>query len=151
RGKPRPVTRLNRRTIAVLAAVATAAILIAILWGLRTPDVKPEKREEEKRAPERITLAPGLANLPGDYSSIPRAALRTDPAPELGPPLGEFGQPLNQSRRAAPTHPQRSAVRGGASSGPSLGPDSDKAIFFDLPDRSRRTGTGLNQTIQVNN
>ena len=142
RGKPRPVTRLNRRTIAVIAAVVTAAVLTAILWGLRTQKTDPVAKEEEKRAPERIARAPGLATLPRDYSSIPKTGPQPGASvPELGPPVGEFGLPIGRSERVTRVHPQRTASgRSGGSTSHHAEDEagSDAPVFFDLAGGRRR-------------
>lgn len=97
RAKPRPVTRLNRKTIAALTGVLTLATLLAMTWGLRPQKPRELYKKQEQPTAERVTRPEGLATLPRDYSSIPRPA---QPAiPQLGPPTGEFGQPIGRTPR----------------------------------------------------
>lgn len=94
RAKPRRVSRLNRKTIAVLVGVLTIAVLLAMMWGLRKPHTKSVDESTEKHNVERIARAEGLATLPRDYASIPKP-------PPLGAPVGEFGRPLLKAERDA--------------------------------------------------
>lgn len=102
RGSPRPVTRLNRTTIAVLAGgLATAALGFA-LWGLGKHSSDKGSASEAPRNVDRISRAEGLDTLPRDYGSLPKA-------PKLGAPIGELGRPILRAEQEAglPPMPER--------------------------------------------
>jgi type IV secretory pathway VirB10-like protein len=82
-----PVTRLSRRVLIALTGVSAAAILGLTFFAL-------QQRSRSGAAPELYnteakTTADGLANLPRDYSALPKGV------PKLGPPLpGDLGRPI---------------------------------------------------------
>lgn len=96
RAAPQTVMRLNRRTLAVLAGLVSAAVLGATIWSLQS-----SKRQRESAAPElhnvdRVAKAENLDQLPADYSKL---APVTAP-PVLGPPLpGDLGRPMLRAER----------------------------------------------------
>lgn len=97
RASPRPVTRLNRRMLAVLAGTLGAIILGATLWSLQ-----PHKRERNPATElynvDRVSRAESLDQLPKDYSKVPVAA---KPVPVLGEPLpGDLGPAIVAQRNA---------------------------------------------------
>ena len=96
RAKPRPVTRLNRRTLVLIASVLCAATLGATIWGLRGGSVTRTGAPEELHDMGRVPEAEGLATLPKDYA-------------KLGPPLGELGRPVLRAEHlgALPTMPEK--------------------------------------------
>jgi len=97
RGKPRPVTRLNRKTIAALTGGLLIFTALAMTWGLSPSKPRvPEKSPEQNNA-ERVTRPEGLARLPRDYAAIPKPM--PPDVPQLGPPVGEFGQPIGGTQR----------------------------------------------------
>ena len=73
RASPRPVTRLNRRMLAVLAGTLGAVVLGGTLWSLQS-----HKRERNAAAElynvDRVSRAESLDQLPKDYSKVPVAA-----------------------------------------------------------------------------
>jgi len=91
RARPRPVTRLNRRTLAVLAGILTVILLFALLWAFRSPRSGGLLPSQSMQTAEHVTRAEGLARLPRDYASIPK----------LGPPLGELGRSELNAEQAA--------------------------------------------------
>ncbi|HCT7101468.1 TrbI/VirB10 family protein [Pseudomonas aeruginosa] len=98
RAQPRPVTRLNRRTLAVLAGGLSAAVLGATLWSLQPPKPRGGNDPAELYNVDRVSRSEGLDRLPADYSKLPPP---TQP-PELGPPLpGDLGPAIVQSQRPA--------------------------------------------------
>jgi len=103
RARPRRVTRLNRRTLALLAGVATAALIVSVMWAFRSPS--PTKLEADQNVPsaDRVTRAEGLNRLPKDYASIPK----------LGPPLGELGRAQLSAEQSAgiPALPEQGNFR----------------------------------------
>ncbi|HBO3911235.1 TrbI/VirB10 family protein [Pseudomonas aeruginosa] len=100
RAQPRPVTRLNRRTLAVLAGGLSAVVLGATIWSLQPPKPRGGNDPAELYNVDRVSRSEGLDRLPSDYSKLP------PPPPELGPPLpGDLGPAIVQSQRpAAPSH-----------------------------------------------
>ena len=69
RASPRPVTRLNRRMLAVLAGALGIVILGATLWSLQ-----PHKRERNPATElynvDRVSRADSLDQLPKDYTCL---------------------------------------------------------------------------------
>src|ERR1700722_2538456 len=86
RTSPRPVTRLNRRTVAALMGGAGLIVFLATMWALQPNRGKKLDSGPELQATQQVTHADGLQTLPRDYASIPKV-------PQLGPPAGEFGRP----------------------------------------------------------
>jgi type IV secretion system protein TrbI len=86
RSRRSPVTRLSRRVLTGLGAVAAIGIGGALFLALQ-PQRKPVGSElystDNRNTPD------GLANLPEDYSGLPHGT------PKLGPPLpGDLGRPI---------------------------------------------------------
>jgi len=105
RARPKTVTRLNRKTIAVLLGSLALGLLVALMWGLRQQ--KPKSSDsQEKRNVERVAHAEGFESLPHDYGSLPKA-------PPLGAPIGELGRPVLRAEQEAgiPELPQRPNFR----------------------------------------
>ena len=97
RAQPRPVTRLNRRTLAVLTGGLSAAVLGATLWSLQPAKPRGGSAPAELYNVDRVSRSEGLERLPTDYSKLPPAQ-----PPELGPPLpGDLGPVIVQSQRPA--------------------------------------------------
>jgi type IV secretion system protein VirB10 len=94
RASPRPVTRLNRRTIAALVGGVGLIVFLATMWALQPRSNKKPDTGPELQATQQVTHADGLETLPRDYSSIPKV-------PQLGPPAGEFGRPMLREEQAA--------------------------------------------------
>lgn len=103
RAQPRPVTRLNRRTLAILAGGLAVAVFGATMWSLQ-----PRKRSTSEQAElynvDRVSRSEGLDQLPTDYSKLPRAL--PPQVPELGPPLpGDLGPAIVKSQQpVTPTY-----------------------------------------------
>jgi type IV secretion system protein TrbI len=103
RASPRPVTRLNRRTLMVAFGVLALAIAGASMWALHSQGHRSADRRELYNV-DRVAKAEDLDRLPADYSK-----LTPNPAPAsaasvlvLGPPLpGELGTPVLQASRSA--------------------------------------------------
>src|SRR3546814_17689060 len=83
RAQPRPVTRLNRRMLAVLVGSVAAAVLGATLWSLQAPQRRGAGAPTELYNVDRVSRSEGLAQLPIAYSQLP------PPLPPLPPELGE--------------------------------------------------------------
>ena len=98
RAPPRPVTRLNRRMLAVLAGTLGAIILGATLWSLQ-PRQRERNPATELYNVDRVSRAESLDQLPKDYSKVPVAA---KPVPALGEPLpGDLGPAIVHAQRNA--------------------------------------------------
>jgi type IV secretion system protein VirB10 len=90
-----PVTRLSRRVLMALAALAMISVSAALIWALSQGQTKSTGATELYRTENK--LAPdGLAALPHDYAGLPPNV------PALGPPLlGDIGHP-NQGMQSGP-------------------------------------------------
>ena len=95
RAQPRPVMRLNRRMLAVLAGGVAAAVLGATMWSLQ-PRQRGAGEKTELYNVDRVSRSDGLSQLPSDYSKLPASV------PELGPPLpGDLGPAIVKSQQPA--------------------------------------------------
>jgi len=97
RARRPPVTRLSRKVLLGVGAVAAIGLGGALLFEL-----KPEHQTggTELFNTNNRNTPDGLANLPRDYSRLPK------PAPELGPPLpGDLGKPMLNAGALAPGTP----------------------------------------------
>lgn len=114
RAAPRPVTRLNRRMLAVLTGGLAAAVLGATIWSLQTSHRRGGADPSELYNVDRVSKSEGLDRLPADY-----AGLRPPPAvPQLGPPLpGDLGPAIVKTQGpvepgyAPPGHDPADALR----------------------------------------
>jgi type IV secretion system protein TrbI len=96
-----PVTRLSRRVLATLGAVATALILGALVFALQSPGRRQESTE--LYSTDHKTTADELEKLPKDYAGLPQP-LAPRPIPQLGPPLpGDLGRPILNAQSGAPS------------------------------------------------
>ena len=110
RAQPRPVTRLNRRTLTILTGGLSVAVLGATIWSLQ-PHRRGANDQTELYNVDRVSKSEGLDGLPSDYSKLPKV-------PELGPPLpGDLGPAIVASQRpvtptyAPPGHDPADALR----------------------------------------
>lgn len=104
RARPRPVTRLNRRTLAILVGGLAAAVLGATIWSLQTPKRRSAEEQTELYNVDRVSRSEGLDQLPADYSKLP-AKLPAE-VPQLGPPLpGDLGPPILKAGQASSVPP----------------------------------------------
>ena len=101
RAPPRPVTRLNRRTLAVGLGALASAILGGTIWSLQ-PHLKTSRDPgNELHNVDRVAHAEGLDQLPTDYSKLPKKA--PDTPPVLGNPLpGDLGVPMLRAEQRLP-------------------------------------------------
>ena len=99
RAQPRPVTRLNRRMLAVLVGGLSVSVLGALMWSLQ-PQRRSTSEPSELYNVDRVSRSEGLDRLPTDYSKLPPQV------PELGPPLpGDLGPAIVKSQQpVAPTY-----------------------------------------------
>ena len=110
RAQPRPVTRLNRRTLAILVGGLSVAVLGATIWSLQ-PHRRDAGEQTELYNVDRVSKSEGLDGLPSDYSKLRKV-------PELGPPLpGDLGPAIVNSQQpamaayTAPGHDPNDALR----------------------------------------
>jgi len=98
RAQPRPVTRLNRRTLAMLTGGLSVAVLGATIWSLQ-PHRRGASEQTELYNVDRVSKSEGLDGLPSDYSKLPKV-------PELGPPLpGDLGPAIVKAQQpVTPTY-----------------------------------------------
>ena len=99
-----PVTRLSRKVLMGLAAVAAILISGALIWGLYQGQKKPAGGTEVYNTENRPT-PDGLTALPRDYTGVTRSNLPpiAPGAPVLGPPLpGDLGRPIHNAQVPAP-------------------------------------------------
>ncbi|MGY2488419.1 TrbI/VirB10 family protein [Cupriavidus sp. CP313] len=100
RAPPRPVTRLNRRTLAILAGGLAVAVMAATMWSLQPKQRRSNSEPAELYNTDRVSRSDGLEQLPADYSKL-RPALPPH-VPELGPPLpGDLGPAIVKSQQPA--------------------------------------------------
>lgn len=90
RASPRPVTRLNRRSLALIAGALSAALLAATVWSLQSQH-RGAAPAPELHISDRISPPDKLESVAHDYSEIP---------PQLGEPRpGDWG--VAQARQEA--------------------------------------------------
>ncbi|MGE0566285.1 MAG: TrbI/VirB10 family protein [Pseudolabrys sp.] len=92
-----PVTRLSRKVLLGLGTAAAIGIGGALFFAL-----KPQHQTggSELYNTNNRNTPDGLANLPRDYTGLPK------PVPQLGPPLpGDLGKPILNSGAPAPGMP----------------------------------------------
>lgn len=112
RAAPRPVTRLNRRMLAVLVGSLAAAVLGATIWSLQGSHWRGANPSELYNV-DRVSKSEGLDRLPADYGG-----LRPPEVPRLGPPLpGDLGPAIVKAQGpmepgyAPPGHDPADALR----------------------------------------
>lgn len=94
RAAPRPVTRLNRRALAVSAALLAVAVAGTSMWALQSRGRRGTADQTNLVNVDRIAKADDLDQLPADYSKLPAKPTPASAAsvPQLGPPLpGDWG------------------------------------------------------------
>ena len=89
-----PVTRLSRKVLLGLGAAVAVAIGGILLFALRPQE---HTTGTELFNTNNRNTPDGLANLPRDYTGLPK------PVPKLGPPLpGDLGKPIVNAGAPAP-------------------------------------------------
>jgi type IV secretion system protein VirB10 len=106
RARPRPVTRLNRRMLAVLVGLLAGGALGVTMWSLESRRNQTNATIELHNV-DRIAHAEGFDQLPANYSKIVRP---TEAPPVLGAPLpGDLGGALLQAERQTDIAPTPAA------------------------------------------
>jgi type IV secretory pathway VirB10-like protein len=96
-----PVTRLSRRVLLGVGTAAAIGIGGALFIALKP---KHQTTGSELYNTSNRNTPDGLANLPRDYTGLPK------PAPQLGPPLpGDLGKPILNAGAPAPGMPTSAA------------------------------------------
>jgi type IV secretion system protein TrbI len=96
-----PVTRLSRKVLLGVGAAAAIGIGGALLFALKP---QHQTASSELYNTNNRNTPDGLANLPRDYTGLPK------PAPLLGPPLpGDLGRPIMSAGAPAPGMPTPAA------------------------------------------
>jgi len=146
RASPRPVTRLNRRMLAVLAGALGIVILGATLWSLQ-----PHKRERNPATElynvDRVSRADSLDQLPKDYTKV--VPMAKPVVPMLGEPLpGDLGPAIvhaqNHGNTGAytPAQPGRIAQPGDAEDA------ARSSVFFRSSSATKATPATVAAAIQ---
>jgi type IV secretion system protein VirB10 len=94
RASPRPVTRLNRRTLAIAAALLAVILAGASMWALQSKGQRGSADTTNLVNVDRVAKADDLDQLPANYSKLPPkpAPAPASSVPQLGPPLpGDWG------------------------------------------------------------
>jgi type IV secretory pathway VirB10-like protein len=100
RPERQPATRLSRRVLMALAAVAAMLVSGALIWAMYQGQKKPSGTTELYNTENKPT-PDGLTTLPRDYSDLPRNV------PALGPPLpGDLGRPIRNAQLSGPGEPR---------------------------------------------
>lgn len=99
RSPPRPVVRLNRRMLVILAGSLATVVLGATLWSLQ-PARRPKDTAAELYNVDRVSRAETLDQLPKDYSKLP---------PPVKPVVPVLGEPLPGDLGPAILHAERNA------------------------------------------
>lgn len=102
RARPRPVTRVNRSVLILLAGTAMVLVLGATLIALDPPSFRAGQDTGTELIQTRNVPQPdGLEELPRRYSDI-----ESEPVPELGPPLpGDLGPAIIERERELSIEP----------------------------------------------
>ena len=99
RASPQPVTRLNRRVLALGVGLVGASILGLTFWSLR-PHSPPRNPASELFNVDRVARAENLDQLPKDYAGVavrakPQVPVLGEPLPgDLGPAIVKAHQPI---------------------------------------------------------
>ena len=94
RPEPPRVTRLSRKALAGMALVTSLGLGGALIYALQTRH--GGNQGQELYSTDNRTTPDGLANLPKDYSGVPK----------LGPPLpGDLGRPILSAQNAGQSVP----------------------------------------------
>ncbi len=102
RAKPRPVTRLNPRMLAVVIGGLSAAVLGAMLWSLQPQQRRQGVEPNELYNVDRVARSEGLEQLPADYSQLRPPSAPAPEVPQLGAPLpGDLGGPILRAEQQA--------------------------------------------------
>lgn len=152
RAPPRPVMRLNRRTLIVSATALTLGVAVASMWALQSKTHRGGSGHSEPYNVDHVAKAEDLERLPANYAELPQppapasaptpASASTSAPPVLGPPLpGELGGPVLQASR------EMASSGGGSPSAEVLDRQRDaqeaarSSVFFQISNTGQPAGT----------
>ena len=96
RARPRPIRRLNKRTLMIGCAIVALVIAGATIMALSPPTLFAPGQRGELYNTERKQTAEGLEKLPKSYGEIP----------PLGPPVpGDIGRALVEGEKRLGVRP----------------------------------------------
>ena len=107
KGKPRPVTRINRKLLIGVFMGAISVILMATLYSLAPRDYGAESQGPDYNVGQKPS-AESLNVLPKTYQDMPKRLI------ELGPAMmGDMGEAILKAERQAgiTAHPQQSGTK----------------------------------------
>lgn len=120
RTPPRAVTRLNRRTLALVVGVLASALLGATVWSLQAQR-RPAPSGQELHISDKVAQADTLDKIPRDYSEVPQlgaprpgdwGAVSHDAAPQTqAEPAPRPAAPVQSQRSDRQAKPSKSPVR----------------------------------------
>ncbi len=152
RAPPRPVMRLNRRTLILVATGFALVVAISAMWALQPRHGRhgPANASELYNV-DRVTRADNLDRLPEDYSKLPPkpapVAAPTPPPPELGPPLpGELGGPVLKASGNAPSSGANFATGGAGADQHSTVDVARSPVFFRTSSTEKSDVTAASST-----
>lgn len=137
RGRPRPVTRLSRRALAILAGISCVSIAVVVWYALDAGSLFRHPHGDELFNTENKPQADGLSGLPRSYADFPKPPRSV---PQLGPPMpGDIGRtstaPAVEPDRIAAAEDQRRMQEAEAA--------ATAKVFFQMnPSRTASPGTG---------
>jgi type IV secretion system protein VirB10 len=107
RARPRPVTRINRKVLMLVAGLGLLLVFGATIVALDPPSLRGGREREELYNVANKPTAEGLSELPASYGDLP-----PKPAPpKLGAPLpGDIGGPVVDMERDLGIAPPPSAA-----------------------------------------
>ncbi|ETI64273.1 conjugative transfer protein TrbI [Sphingobium sp. C100] len=107
RTRPRPVVRMSRTMIGLLAGVAGIGLAAAAIWSLQGGRHDGPPREELFNV-DRIARSEGLEGLPADYGAM-------GDVPQLGAPMpGDLGRPMLRAQEEGRMDPDAAQRPGDA-------------------------------------
>jgi type IV secretion system protein VirB10 len=99
RARPRPIRRLNKRTLMIGCAIVVLVIAGATIMALSPPTLFAPGQHSELYNTDRKQTAEGLEKLPKSYGEIPR----------IGPPVpGDIGRALVEAEKRLAIQPPSS-------------------------------------------
>lgn len=136
RASPRPVTRLNRRMLAVGTGALAAAVLGGTLWSLQL-NKRLRNPATELYNVDRVSRAENLDQLPKDYAGLSPVSKQAPPV--LGEPLpGDLGPAIVKAQHPMETRPPGGGVDPAQAERLAAEEASRSSVFF----RSGASGGG---------
>lgn len=151
RTSPRPVTRLNRRMLTVLAGTLATAVSVGALWALHSRGVRRGGESAPSYNVDRVAKAEELDKLPPDYSKLPPRASSPSPTmerpAELGPPLpGDLGSAALETSRNGASPSDRLPSTNGANGGQAADALARSSVFFQTANSVGKPDVAANES-----